>query len=75
MIVAMDVEEDESEEDDDSARTTSSSRSGEEDVMWPYNRPSTSPGEDENRWIIDVNVGPEMEIFCNGGRSSASAIV
>lgn len=76
MIVAIDVD-DESvvEEDVDSWRTTSSCRIGDEDVMCPYNRPSTSPDEDENRWIIDVNVGPEIAIFCNGGRSSFVVLV
>lgn len=38
-------------------------------LMWPNMRPSTSPAEEESRWIIEANVGPNIAIFSNG-RSS-----
>lgn len=38
-------------------------------VTWPNKRPSTSPGEEEMRWINEARVGPEIAIFSNGGSS------
>jgi hypothetical protein len=41
-------------------------------VMWPKRRPSIEEDEVvvEKRWISEASVGPEIAIFCNGGRSS-----
>jgi hypothetical protein len=41
-------------------------------VTWPKRRPSIEEDEVvvEKRWISEASVGPEIAIFCNGGRSS-----
>lgn len=43
-------------------------------VTWPNRRPSTAPGENEKRWIMEARVGPEIAIFCRG-RSSMAALL
>lgn len=34
-------------------------------MTWPSMNPSTSPRDEENRWIIEASVGPDIAIFCN----------
>lgn len=60
------VAEEESEGDESSERLEGVTR-----VTWPNNKPSTAPGEDANRWIMEARVGPDIAILCRGGSSMA----
>lgn len=40
-------------------------------MTWPNNKPSTVPGDDANRWIMEAKVGPDIAILCRGRSSMA----
>lgn len=78
MIVAIRVRDEEEEEggkevevEVEGVEESSERVEGVRRDTWPNRRPSIGPGDEENRWIKEARVGPDIAIFSIGRSSMA----